>query len=152
MRTIALTLTCAALLCVSLAHAPAGPQKSTQQKPSKTTSGKWITTKSGLKYLDVKVGSGPMPKPGQTVTVHYVGTFPDGRKFDASRDHGEPYSFPLGTPNIIKAWNEGLATMRVGGTRKLICPPKLAYGAEGRPPVIPPNTTLNFTVELLGVK
>ena len=109
-------------------------------------------TASGLKYTDLKVGKGARPHAGQTVIVHYTGTFPDGKKFDSSRDRGQPYEFTLGRRNVIACWDEALATMRVGGRRKLVCPPALAYGQAGYPPVIPPNATLNFDVELLGVK
>jgi peptidylprolyl isomerase len=156
MRTISLALACAALLCVCVAAAPAGPQKpaqknSTAPKSTKSTSGKWITTKSGLKYMDVKVGTGATPKLGQTVKVNYVGTFPNGKEFDNSKKHGGPIEFQLG--RVIQGWNEGLSTMKVGGTRKLICPPNLAYGPGGTPDgTIPPNATLYFTVELLGVR
>ena len=116
-----------------------------------TTVGKEVTTPSGLKYTDLVIGTGESPKVGQQVIVHYTGTFTDGRKFDSSRDSGQPIPFRIGIGQVIKGWDEGLMTMRVGGRRKLICPPNLAYGKEGRPP-IPPNSTLIFDVELLGVR
>lgn len=111
-----------------------------------------ITTPSGLKYEDVEVGTGPSPKPGQTVVVHYTGWLMDGTKFDSSRDRGEPFRFPLGQGQVIRGWDEGLATMKVGGQRILMIPPELGYGARGAGGVIPPNATLKFDVELLGVE
>jgi peptidylprolyl isomerase len=116
------------------------------------TAGKPVTLPDGLVYTDLKVGKGALPKPGQTAIVHYVGTFPDGKKFDSSRDRREPFEFPLGAHKVIPCWDEGVATMRVGGRRKLVCPPSLAYGERGAGGVIPPNATLDFDVELLGVK
>lgn len=113
-----------------------------------------ITTASGLKYTDLVVGAGATPQKGQTVTVHYTGTLANGIKFDSSYDHPgqEPLEFQLGTPQIIQGWNEGIATMKVGGKRRLTIPSVLGYGPAGRPPSIPGNSTLVFDVELLGVK
>lgn len=113
-----------------------------------------ITTASGLKYSELVVGTGATPQKGQTVSVHYTGTLENGIKFDSSYDHPgqQPLEFQLGTPNIIKGWNEGIETMKVGGKRKLIIPAALGYGRAGRPPNIPPNATLLFDVELVGVK
>ena len=108
---------------------------------------------SGLKYVDLKVGNGECPKPGQTTVVHYTGTLQDGTKFDSSYDHGQPFSFVLGQGSVIKGWDEGLATIKRGGKRRLIIPPALAYGPEGTPDgTIPPNATLTFDVELLRVE
>src|ERR1700722_20372043 len=115
-----------------------------------------VTTPSGLRIIDVKVGTGPVPQAGQTVTVHYTGwLFVDGKKgnkFDSSLDRGQPFSFTIGQGEVIKGWDEGVATMHVGGKRTLIIPPTLGYGASGAGGVIPPNATLIFDVELLGVK
>ena len=111
-----------------------------------------MTTPSGLQYEDIVEGTGVNPEPGQTVTVHYVGTFEDGRKFDASTDRSQPFSFQIGRGQVIKGWDEGVLSMKVGGKRKLTIPPDLGYGARGAGGVIPPNATLLFEVELLGVK
>jgi peptidylprolyl isomerase len=113
---------------------------------------KVITTKEGLKYVEIKEGTGATAKAGDTVEVHYTGTFKDGKKFDSSKDRGKPFVFPLGAGRVIKGWDLGVAGMKVGGTRKLIIPYQLAYGEDGRPPVIPPRAELTFVVELLGVK
>ena len=116
-----------------------------------TNSGNEVTTSTGLKYIDETVGTGESPAPGKTVSVHYTGTLQDGTVFDSSRKRGQPYDFAIGTGMVIKGWDEGVMTMKVGGKRKLIVPPDLAYGSRGRGS-IPPNSTLNFDVELLVVK
>jgi peptidylprolyl isomerase len=110
-----------------------------------------VRTTSGLQYVDVVEGTGETPKTGQTVTVHYTGTLENGTKFDSSRDRDRPFSFRIGAGQVIKGWDEGLSTMKVGGQRRLIIPPELGYGARGAGGVIPPNATLIFDVELLKV-
>jgi peptidylprolyl isomerase len=109
------------------------------------------TTASGLKYIDEVEGTGASPKIGQNVTVHYTGTLTNGTEFDSSRNKGQPYTFRLGVDPMIKGWDEGLMTMKIGGRRKLLVPPDLGYGARGRSP-IPPNATLIFDMELLDAK
>jgi len=114
------------------------------------------TTPSGLKIIDVKVGTGPSPKAGQTCVMNYTGWLYDngkkGAKFDSSLDRNQPFSFPIGQHQVIAGWDEGVATMKVGGKRTLIIPPELGYGSRGAGGVIPPNATLMFDVELLSVK
>lgn len=110
-----------------------------------------ITTPSGLQYEDLTVGAGAVARDGCEVLVHYTGWLADGRKFDSSRDRGEPFGFALGQGDVIAGWDEGVAGMRVGGVRKLTIPPALGYGAWGAGGVIPPNATLLFEVELLAV-
>jgi FKBP-type peptidyl-prolyl cis-trans isomerase FkpA len=105
-----------------------------------------------LEMQDVRVGTGESASSGRRVSVHYVGTLTDGRKFDSSRDRGSPFEFRLGAGEVIQGWDVGVAGMRVGGVRKLTIPPEMGYGARGFPPVIPANATLVFEVELLGVR
>jgi FKBP-type peptidyl-prolyl cis-trans isomerase FkpA len=109
------------------------------------------TTASGLTIEDVTVGSGAVAAAGQKVKVHYTGWLTNGTKFDSSKDRGDPFEFPLGAGRVIKGWDEGVQGMKIGGTRKLTIPPALGYGARGAGGVIPPNATLVFEVELLGV-
>jgi len=120
------------------------------------TTGSTMTTQSGLKITDSKIGTGATPKPGQTCIVHYTGWLYEngakGKKFDSSVDRGQPFEFPVGMHRVIAGWDEGVASMKVGGKRTLIIPPDLGYGARGAGGVIPPNATLIFDVELLGVK
>jgi FKBP-type peptidyl-prolyl cis-trans isomerase len=104
-----------------------------------------------LEKTDLVVGEGAEAVAGKKITVHYVGTLTNGTKFDASRDHGEPFAFTLGRGQVIRGWDEGVVGMKVGGKRKLVVPADMGYGARGFPPVIPANSTLVFEVELLGV-
>lgn len=113
---------------------------------------KKVTKPDGLVIEEIKVGTGAEAKAGQTVSVHYTGWLTNGTKFDSSVDRGQTFQFPLGAGRVIKGWDEGVAGMKVGGKRKLTIPPALGYGANGAGAVIPPNATLVFDVELLGVK
>src|SRR5207237_8922398 len=110
-----------------------------------------IKTNDGLQYEDHVAGTGDEANAGNTVDVHYTGTLKDGKKFDSSVDRGRPFSFKLGAGQVIKGWDEGVAGMKVGGTRTLVIPSDLAYGARGVPNVIPPNSELRFEVELLKI-
>jgi FKBP-type peptidyl-prolyl cis-trans isomerase len=111
-----------------------------------------VTTASGLKYVDLIVGTGREAAAGALVSVHYIGWLTNGTKFDSSVDRREPFSFPLGGGKVIRGWDEGVAGMKVGGKRKLTIPPQLGYGSRGAGGVIPPNATLVFDVELLEIK
>ena len=136
----------------------AQPAAADNSKLPNTTviNGKTVTLKKmadGLRYYDIKVGTGPNPKIGQTVSVQYTGTLLDGTKFDSSYDHGgTPIDFPIGVGQVIKGWDEGVPPMKVGGKRRLVIPGNLAYGANSPTPVIPPNATLVFDIELVAVK
>jgi FKBP-type peptidyl-prolyl cis-trans isomerase len=134
----------AALLC---SVAWAGDPQDKEKKEEKV-----ITTKSGLKYVELKEGTGDEAKAGQVVEVHYTGWLKDGTKFDSSKDRNKPFQFPLGAGRVIKGWDEGVAGMKVGGKRKLIIPPELGYGKRGAGGVIPPDAELTFEVELLAIK
>src|SRR5262245_46171728 len=118
--------------------------------------GKIVTTPSGLQIIDTQIGTGATPRPGQTCVMHYTGWLYEGgakgQKFDSSLDRRQPFEFPIGQGRVIRGWDEGVASMKVGGKRTLIIPPNLGYGARGAGGVIPPNATLIFEVELLGVK
>lgn len=126
------------------------PSSSSASSPAKVN-GQPTTTASGLQYWDIVVGTGATATPRSMVRVHYSGFLTNGEKFDSSRDRGEPFSFPLGAGQVIKGWDEGVAGMKVGGQRQLRIPPELGYGAAGAGGAIPPNATLIFDVELLGV-
>jgi peptidylprolyl isomerase len=138
-------------IVVAVCATPSIPKLATAQGTPGT-----MTTASGLKVTDTKVGTGATPRTGQTCVMHYTGwLYADsakGAKFDSSLDRGQPFEFPIGTGRVIKGWDEGVASMKVGGKRTLIIPPDLGYGARGAGGVIPPNATLLFEVELLDVK
>jgi FKBP-type peptidyl-prolyl cis-trans isomerase len=128
-----------------------GSAKTNTNAPTKVT-GPGTKTADGLEYWDIKEGTGATAQKGQTVKVHYTGWLTNGKKFDSSVDHGQPFSFRLGAGEVIKGWDEGVAGMKIGGKRQLRIPPELGYGQRGYPPVIPENSTLIFDVELLGVQ
>jgi FKBP-type peptidyl-prolyl cis-trans isomerase FkpA len=135
------------LLVVAGLTAPAWAQSDAAAKAAKETGA--VTTASGLVYKSLKDGSGASPKATDTVKVHYRGTFPDGKEFDSSYKTGAPAEFPLN--GVIKCWTEGVQMMKVGGKAKLTCPAEIAYGSRGAAGVIPPNATLVFEVELVGI-
>jgi peptidylprolyl isomerase len=140
----------AALVLTSIAAMTSDDSASAQPAP------KPVTTSSGLQIIDTKPGTGASPRAGQTVVVHYTGWLYEngakGKKFDSSVDRNEPFEFPIGQGRVIKGWDEGVATMKIGGKRTLIIPASLGYGARGAGGAIPPNATLIFDVELLGLK
>jgi peptidylprolyl isomerase len=111
-----------------------------------------VKTASGLDYTEIEAGTGVAPQTGDIVQVHYTGTLTDGTKFDSSHDRGQPLEFTLGRGQVIAGWDEGIALMKVGGKASLVIPPELGYGARGAGGVIPPNATLHFDVELVGIK
>jgi peptidylprolyl isomerase len=143
----------------ALAAAPAladDPKPTPAPGAEKKSESKMTKTPSGLQYEDTKVGTGASPQKGQTAVVHYTGWLWEngakGKKFDSSVDRGTPFSFPVGMGRVIKGWDEGVATMKVGGQRVLLIPPDLGYGSRGAGGAIPPNATLIFEVELIEVK
>lgn len=147
-------LLCMGVIETTTIHgSPAPAVKTKQGDPKKMTdTDKVITTPSGLKYIDIQEGTGPSPVAGKTVIVHYTGTLEDGKKFDSSVDRGDPLRFPIGKGVVIKGWDEGLMSMKVGGKRKLIIPADLGYGDRAIPGVIPANSTLLFDVELIAIE
>ncbi len=151
MRVItAFSLAAVAGGCLALPWAGAGEAK---KNDAKKDEGKVVTTKTGLKYQDLKEGTGAAAKEGDTVEVHYTGWLKNGKKFDSSRDDdGMPYKFVLGAGDVIKGWDEGIQGMKVGGKRKLTIPPALGYGLRGYKNIIPPEATLIFEVELMKIQ
>ena len=139
------------LVLAVAALAAAGVVKPSHAEEKGAAAAKTVTTASGLKYVDVKVGTGAAPVKGKMVKVHYTGTLENGKKFDSSVDRNQPFSFAIGVGQVIQGWDEGVMGMKVGGKRKLTIPSKLGYGERGAGGVIPPNATLLFDVELLDV-
>ena len=131
--------------------APAPSQPDAKEAPGKTAQGQEVALPGGLKYVDLKVGDGDIAEAGMKATVHYTGWLTDGTKFDSSLDRGQPFPFTIGAGQVIRGWDEGVKGMRIGGKRHLTIPPEMGYGAGGYPPTIPPNATLVFDVELLGL-
>jgi FKBP-type peptidyl-prolyl cis-trans isomerase FkpA len=146
MKTRAWVVQGALLLCLSSGSIAA------DHKETKNMTEQTVTTESGLKYLDMTVGTGRLAELGDTASVHYTGWLADGKKFDSSVDRKEPFSFRLGAGQVIKGWDEGVMGMKIGGKRKLTIPPQLGYGVRGAGGVIPPNATLTFDVELLDLR
>jgi peptidylprolyl isomerase len=144
------------MMAVAAALALSGAVSSINPAIAEPQGSSMTTTPSGLQYEDTVVGTGAAPETGQICVMHYTGwLYQDGKKgakFDSSLDRGKPFEFPIGTGRVIKGWDEGVASMKVGGKRTLIIPAALGYGARGAGGVIPPNATLMFDVELLGVK
>jgi FKBP-type peptidyl-prolyl cis-trans isomerase len=140
------------ILFAAVLNAGCGSSPATRTFPGDPVAGTVQKTGSGLEYVDLVQGAGPSPVAGQNVTVHYSGYLLDGKKFDSSVDRNEPFSFIIGTGQVITGWDEGVMGMNVGGKRKLIIPPDLGYGASGAGGVIPPNAQLIFDVELLNAE
>lgn len=144
MKALLSALAMLSALCIASCISPRNyPGAKTEAQPERTP--------SGLQYIDIAVGSGASPQTGNAVTVHYTGFLMDSTKFDSSVDRGEPFTFMIGVGQVIKGWDEGVASMKTGGKRKLIVPASLAYGSRGIPPVIPPDAELVFDVELISV-
>jgi len=149
---LGLTLATVASVAISACSQAIEPHQSAGATSQEAGQVNLVKTPDGLQYDEIKVGTGASPHPGQTVVVHYTGWLTNGTKFDSSVDRGQPFEFVIGQGNVIKGWDEGVMTMKVGGKRKLTIPPHLGYGQRGMPPVIPPNSVLLFDVELLGLK
>ena len=155
MQFISKTFVCIGAICAAtLSYAASKQSAKINQGDIKTMTEKdnTITTPSGLKYIDIQEGTGPHPVAGKTVVVHYTGTLENGTKFDSSVDRKDPFRFPIGQGVVIKGWDEGVMSMKVGGKRKLIIPADLGYGSRAIPGVIPANSTLLFDVELIAIE
>jgi peptidylprolyl isomerase len=155
LRHVIIILTALSLIIVGCGQKkPAAQQQAPKQTTQKSSEpiGEPIMLPSGLQYTDIVIGTGKSPQPGQIAVVHYTGWLTDGKKFDSSVDRGKPFEFPIGQGRVIKGWDEGVASMKVGGKRKLVIPPQLGYGERGAGDVIPSNATLVFEVELLDIK
>lgn len=155
-KRASILLAAAAALLFLAPRVFADEKADTGEKTDKKGESKMIKTASGLQYEDIQVGTGAEPKTGQTCVMHYTGWLWEnnakGKKFDSSVDRGQPFEFMLGMGRVIKGWDEGVSTMKIGGKRMLLIPPQLAYGTRGAGAAVPPNATLLFEVELLGVK
>jgi FKBP-type peptidyl-prolyl cis-trans isomerase len=148
---VMLLLTAAFAIAQTAAKKPAAPARPNTSAPTRVT-GDGVKTDSGLQYWEIRVGTGQVAKEGSRVRVHYTGWLTTGKKFDSSVDANRPFDFTIGNGEVIKGWEQGIAGMKVGGKRQLRIPPELGYGADGFPPDIPPNATLIFDVQLLGVQ
>jgi FKBP-type peptidyl-prolyl cis-trans isomerase len=148
---VVVVLLTAAFAIAQTAKKPAAPARPNTSAPTKVT-GDGVKTDSGLQYWEIRVGNGQVAKEGSRVRVHYTGWLTTGKKFDSSVDANRPFDFTIGNAEVIKGWEQGIAGMKVGGKRQLRIPPELGYGADGNPPDIPPNATLIFDVQLLGVQ
>jgi FKBP-type peptidyl-prolyl cis-trans isomerase FkpA len=151
-RSLATLLAVATSACGGHSDRASVPDKSGFSPSLQVDTAQMTRTPSGLRFQDLARGEGKEATAGQTVSVHYTGWLPNGEKFDSSRDRNQPFEFTLGAGQVIAGWDEGVAGMKVGGKRKLVIPPDLAYGTAGAPPDIPPGATLVFEVELLGVR
>ena len=147
-----LTILLVTLVACEKQEQPVAPNSQPQTPSTAATSQPVVAGVTDLKIEDMKIGTGAIAESGKTVTVHYTGWLTNGTKFDSSKDHGQPFKFQLGAGQVIKGWDQGVVGMKVGGIRKLTIPPDLAYGSAGAGGVIPPNATLVFEVELLGVE